>query len=156
MAGKLDRAKRKTSEITQNARNKARSAIDASKSAAAKTLDTSKNISNNAKQKTGETIDKSPLAIVAGGVALGAIVAALLPKTEREKKVLGGAGRKINETASKAVNAAKEAGKAHMTEVGLNTENLQEQVRDIFQKSFDSAKVASKAAKDAIKKDGDD
>lgn len=151
MANKLQKAKQKTSEISANARNKARNAIDASKSAAGKTVETSKRISGNAKAKTNESIENSPLAMVAGGIALGAIVAALLPKSEREKKVLGGAGRKINDTAKMAAKAAKSAGAAHMVDVGLNSETLREQVKDVFQKGVDTAKTAGKAAKEAVK-----
>lgn len=151
MANKLQKAKQKTSELSANARNKARNALDASKSAAGKTVETSKRISSNAKAKTGETIETSPLAMVACGVAIGAIVAALLPKSEREKKVLGGAGRKLNDTAKIAVKAAKSAGAAHMVDVGLNSETLREQAKDIFQKGVETAKTASKAAKDAVK-----
>ncbi len=156
MAGKLAKAKQKTSEISEGARKKARTAINASKSAASKTVETSKRVAGDAKHKTAETVDSNPLAMVAGGIALGAIVASLLPKTEGEKKILGGAGRKINETAKTAAKAAKTAGAAHMADVGLNSENLREQARDIFQKGYETAKTATKAAKEAIKPPQDD
>ncbi len=153
MPSKLENAKLKTSQLSDGARQKARAAIDASKSAAGKTLETSKSIAENAKRKTGETVENSPLAMVAGGLAVGAIVAALLPKTEREKQLLGDAGRKINDTARNAAEAAKKAGKEHMEEVGLEPEQLRQQARDIFQKGFDTAKQASKAAQDTLKRD---
>lgn len=151
MAGKLNKAKQKTAQISKSARNKARNAVDAGKSAAGKTIETSKRISKTAKNKGSETIEASPLAIVAGGVAIGAIVAALLPRTERENKVLGGTGRTINKTAKAAAKAAKTAGAARMAEVGLNSETLRGQAKDIIQKSIDTAKTASKAAKDTVK-----
>lgn len=156
MANKLQKAKQKTSEISANARTKARNAIDASKSAAGKTVETSKRISGNAKAKTNETIESSPLAMVAGGIALGAIVAALLPKTEREKKILGGAGRKLNDTAKMAAEAAKSAGAAHMANVGLNSEALRKQAKEIVQKGVDTARTAGKAASEAVKAPKDD
>ncbi len=151
MANKLQKAKQKTSELSANARNKARNAMNVSKSAAGKTVKTSKRLASNAKAKTEETIETSPLAMVAGGVALGAIIAALLPKSEREKKILGGAGRKLNNTAKLAAKAAKSAGAAHMVDVGLNSEALRRQAKDIFQKGVETAKTASKAAKEAVK-----
>lgn len=149
---KLSSAKQKTSDITENARVKARSAIDSSKSAAVKTVETSKQISNKAREKTGKTIDSSPLAMVAGGVAIGAFIAALLPKTQKEKEILGSASRKIGDTATMAIDAAKTAGAAHMVEVGLDSENLRKQAKDIFQKGYETAKSATKAAQDTIKK----
>ena len=50
-------------------------------------------------EKTGDGIDKNPLAIVLGGIALGAIVGALLPRTERETKLMGKTGKKLNKKA---------------------------------------------------------
>ncbi len=151
MANKLQTAKQKTSALSANSRKKVRDTLNTSKSAAGKTIKTSKHISENAKTKTVETIENSPLAMVVGGVALGAIVAALLPNSEREKKILGGVGRKLNDTAKTAAKAAKTAGAAHMVDVGLNSDTLREQARDIFQKSVETAKTAGKAAKEAVK-----
>src|SRR5687768_9366690 len=44
-------------------------------------------------RRTGEGIDSNPVAAVVGGLAIGAIVAALLPRTSREEELLGGVGR---------------------------------------------------------------
>lgn len=151
MANRLAKAKQKTSEISEGARAKARVALDAGKSAAGKTVETSKRVTGDAKRKTSETVDNNPIAIVAGGIAIGAIVAALLPKTEKEKKILGDAGRKINDTARSAANAAKSAGAAHMVDVGLNSDNLREQVKEIFSKGFETAKSATNAAKESLR-----
>src|SRR5918998_1177742 len=47
-------------------------------------------------RRTSEGIDSNPVAAVVGGLAIGAIVAALLPRTSREDEYLGTVGRKIN------------------------------------------------------------
>lgn len=152
---KISNTREKTSEITRNARDKARNAIktgkEASVKAADKTIEKSKNISTAAKKKTSETMENSPLSLVAGGIAIGAIVAALLPKTEREKKILGNASRKVADGARNAANAAKAAGAAHMAEVGLDNEHLRKQAKDIFQKGYETARSATQAAQDSIK-----
>jgi hypothetical protein len=73
--------------------------------------DSIKTAADSAKSTTSDGIDKNPLAIVLGGLAIGAIVGALLPRTERETKVLGKAGKKLNKKARKMAEAAKAAGK---------------------------------------------
>jgi ElaB/YqjD/DUF883 family membrane-anchored ribosome-binding protein len=62
-------------------------------------------------QRTAESIDAAPMAAVIGGLALGAIAGALLPKGEREGQLLGAAGRRLTDTARQAVQAARDAGK---------------------------------------------
>ena len=70
--------------------------------AASRSVESSKQLAKKASKASSDGIDKNPLAIVAGGIALGAIIGMLLPKTQREKKVLGKAGKVINETAMNA------------------------------------------------------
>jgi len=62
-------------------------------------------------QRTAESIDAAPMAAVVGGLALGAIAGALLPKSEREGQLLGTAGRRLTNTARQAVQAARDASK---------------------------------------------
>ena len=106
-----------------------------------------------AADKSGETIAKSPLAVVAGGVALGALIGALLPKSKAETKYVGSAGKKINETAKKAYDAAKEAGQEQIDTLGLNKDSVQEQVKDLLGKAGEAAKSAAEAASEAVKTD---
>ena len=103
------------------------------------------------KGKTSDGIDKNPLAIVLGGIAIGAIVGALLPRTERETKVLGKAGKKLNKKARKMAEAAKAAGKDQVESLGLNGDALRLQFRDLVSKAALAVKAASQAATDAAK-----
>ncbi|HQS11586.1 MAG: hypothetical protein B7Y62_04025 [Sphingomonadales bacterium 35-56-22] len=103
------------------------------------------------KGKTSDGIDKNPLAIVLGGIAIGAIVGALLPRTERETKVLGKAGKKLNKKARKMADAAKAAGKDQVESLGLNGDALRLQFRDLVSKAALAVKAASQAATDAAK-----
>ena len=103
------------------------------------------------KGKTSDGIDKNPLAIVLGGIAIGAIVGALLPRTERETKVLGKAGKKLNKKARKMAEAAKAAGKDQVESLGLNGDALRLQFRELVSKAAVAVKAASQAATDAAK-----
>ncbi len=129
----LATAKAKTTQSTAAARAKASEAYE------------------KGKGKTSDGIDKNPLAIVLGGIAIGAIVGALLPRTERETKVLGKAGKKLNKKARKMAEAAKAAGKDQVESLGLNGDALRLQFRDLVSKAAVAVKAASQAATDAAK-----
>jgi hypothetical protein len=129
----LATAKVKTTQSTAAARAKASEAYE------------------KGKGKTSDGIDKNPLAIVLGGIAIGAIVGALLPRTERETKVLGKAGKKLNKKARKMADAAKAAGKDQVESLGLNGDALRLQFRDLVSKAALAVKAASQAATDAAK-----
>jgi hypothetical protein len=129
----LATAKAKTTQSTATARAKASEAYE------------------KGKGKTSDGIDKNPLAIVLGGIAIGAIVGALLPRTERETKVLGKAGKKLNKKARKMADAAKAAGKDQVESLGLNGDALRLQFRDLVSKAALAVKAASQAATDAAK-----
>jgi ElaB/YqjD/DUF883 family membrane-anchored ribosome-binding protein len=62
-------------------------------------------------QRTAESFDTAPMAAVIGGLALGAIAGALLPRTRREEELFGSVGRRINDGARDAVRAARDAGR---------------------------------------------
>ena len=50
-----------------------------------------------------ETLDTNPLGVLAGGLALGAIAGALLPRTDREKELMRPVGAKLGATPAKSV-----------------------------------------------------
>lgn len=68
-------------------------------------------------RRAGEEIEAYPMAAIAGGLALGGLVAALLPRTERENELLGGVGTRINEAARDAARSAADAGRAQVEEI---------------------------------------
>lgn len=146
-----DSAKAKTARSSSAARQKASLAFEKSKDAAATGVEQSKVIARQAKDKTIESVDKSPLAIILGGIAIGAIVGALLPRTERETKILGKAGKKLNKKARKVAEAAKVAGMSQVDTLGLNGEAMRAQFRELVSKAALAVKAAGQAATDAAK-----
>jgi ElaB/YqjD/DUF883 family membrane-anchored ribosome-binding protein len=142
----------KAREAGVAAKRSASIAAEKGKVAAARSVAGSKQLAKKAGQASADGIDKNPLAIVAGGIAIGAIIGMLLPKSEREQKVLGKAGKAINDTAKRAANAAKDAGKAKVNEVGLGTDAMLDQFRDLVGKASEAVKAAGKAAADEARK----
>jgi hypothetical protein len=76
----------------------------------------------------------------------------LLPKTERETKALGKAGKKLNKAAKRAAEAAKIAGKEKVDALGLNQDALRDQFRDLVSKASEAVKAAGQAAADEARK----
>lgn len=137
---KMSESKARAAALLGEGREKAAESVAATKDAAKKAV-----------AKSEETISNSPLAIVAGGAALGVLIGALLPKSKTEGKLVGGAGRKINETAKTAYQAAKEASRDQIGELGLSNDNMRAQFKDLFGKAIEAAKTAMAAAQDAVK-----
>lgn len=134
------------------ARRSASAAVDKSKAAASRGVESSKALAKKASDTTAKQIETNPLAIVAGGLAVGAIVGMLLPATKREVKAFGKAGKRLNKAAQRAADAAKTAGKDKVDSLGLNQDALREQFRDLVSKASEAVKAAGKAAADEARK----
>ena len=109
----------------------------------------------SAGRRASEGIDSNPVAAVAGGLAIGAIVAALLPRTRREDELLGTVGRRINDGAREAARAAREAGKGQLDELGLSRDGLQSKLNDFTDRAVGAVKSSAGAAAGAARKSGE-
>jgi hypothetical protein len=98
----------------------------------------------SAGRRAGDSVDSYPVAALAGGLALGALVAALLPRTRREDELLGDVGRRINEGARDAAQAAKEAGRGQLDELGLSREGLQGKLNEFTDRAVGAVKSSAR------------
>ena len=105
----------------------------------------------DAGRKANDAIEDAPLIALAGGLALGAILAAILPRTQAETRALRPVGDKLAGTAKAAAQAAKEAGTSRLAELGLTREKGAETLRSIFEGASDAAKVSAEAAVSAAR-----
>lgn len=96
-----------------------------------------------------EGIEKNPLAIVAGGVALGVVIGALVPRLQKEKELLAPVGKRIAEGATAAAAAAREAGKAELNALLPQPDAAKEQIGKIIGSAFSAAKDAASTKADA-------
>lgn len=69
-------------------------------------------------QKTAEGIDSAPMVAIAGGLALGALLGALLPRSTREEELLRPVGQKLSETARGAIDSARETARDQIGDLG--------------------------------------
>ncbi|HEU5285549.1 MAG TPA: hypothetical protein VFU20_03430 [Sphingomicrobium sp.] len=105
-------------------------------------------------RKATDAIDEAPLLALAGGLAAGALIAALLPRTQSETQLLRPTADKLTGTARAAAEAAREAGTSRLAELGLTREKGAETLRSIFEGASDAAKTSAQAALDAARTRG--
>lgn len=127
----------------------ATSAVTAVKDGAANAADAVKDSAAVVARRTADTIEDSPLAVLAGGLAIGVLAGALLPRTERETKVLGPVGRRVKEGAALAARAARDAGAAELANHGISRDAARDQVKKLFEQAVSAAKSAGNAAAQA-------
>ena len=110
------------------------------------TYDSARDRVAGAGRKATEGIDDAPLIALAGGLAAGALIAALLPRTNAETRALRPVGERIRGTAKDAAQAAKEAGASRLSELGLTRERGAETLRSILEGASEAAKSSAQAA----------
>lgn len=101
------------------------------------------------RQQAAEKIEQNPLALVAGGVALGVVVGALLPRLAKERELLAPVGKRIAEGASAAAAAARESGKAEIDALLPGGDVAREQIGKIIGSAFSAAKTGTRSTTDA-------
>src|SRR5438477_7628730 len=106
---------------------------------------------DSARDRVSDTLGEAPLIALAGGLAAGALIAALLPRTKSEARLVRPTARRVKETARAAYTAAKDTGSAKLDELGLNREKGEETIRSLLQGVTDAAKASGQAAFDAAR-----
>lgn len=131
---------------TRTTRGAMEKSFGSAREAAGKALETTREAARETTRRTAEGIEANPLSVLVGGVALGVLVGALLPRTQQEGKLLGTVGKKLTDTASGAVQAAREAGKAELDTLGLNRNAARDQVGKVIDGVLKALTSAGNAA----------
>jgi hypothetical protein len=108
----------------------------------------------DARDRAADTLGQAPLLALAGGIAAGALVAALLPRTKTEARFVRPTARRIKDSARAAVEAARETGTERLDELGLSREKGEKTIRNLLDGLTDAARVSATAAVDAVRKQG--
>jgi hypothetical protein len=107
---------------------------------------------SDAGKKAKDSLSEAPLLALAGGVAAGAIIAALLPRTEKETELVGPTAKRLKLTIKSAADAARETGTAELKNVGISREKGEQTLRSLLQGVGDAAKASAEAAVAAARK----
>jgi hypothetical protein len=102
-------------------------------------------VKDRALQTVGDLGD-NPLALLAGGVALGVLVGAMLPRVAKERELLDPLGRTLAQRATAAAQAAKQAGREEIDSLIPNKDDTKERVSALFGHVLDAAKGAAQKA----------
>lgn len=93
-------------------------------------------------RRTADTVQGNPLAAVVGGLGIGMLIGALLPRTRRETELLGSYGSEITGRAREAADAVRAVGQEKLDELGF----VKDTARETAQKVMDGAKAAASEA----------
>lgn len=92
-----------------------------------------------------DAMSRNPVAFAAGGLAVGIVAGALLPRSERERELLKGVGQRIADSTKAAVAAAKETGKEHLNASMLSRDAAKEGARKVLESAVSAAKAPKSA-----------
>lgn len=151
---RLSGATTRVRETASAARTRASDAYSAARTRTSSAYSSAREGASRATQRTTEGINSNPEAAILGGLALGAILAVVLPKTQRESEVLGQVGRRITDTAREAARAAREAGRSQLEEAGFTKETAKQKLSDIASRAGEAAKTSASAAAQTVKGSG--
>lgn len=118
---------------------------------AAEAYDEARSGVSDARRRSVEAIDDAPLIALAGGIAAGALIAALLPRTDAESRLLRPVTDRVSDTARSAAQAASQAGRERLEELGLTADRGADTIRSIFESAGDAARASARAATANVK-----
>jgi hypothetical protein len=104
-----------------------------------------------ARDRAVDTLGEAPLLALAGGLAAGALIAALLPRTDAESRLVRPTARRVKDTAKVALDAAKGTGSQRLEELGLSRQKGEETIRSLLEGLTDAARASANAALDAAR-----
>ncbi len=120
-----------------------------------KALDAYEEARDNLGQAAGKAKDSlsdNPLIALAGGIAAGAILAAVLPKTEKERELVGPTARRVRDSAKAAKDAAATTGTERLKALGVTREKGEQTVKGLIDNITDAVKASLNAASEAARK----
>ncbi len=106
---------------------------------------------DTARERASDTLGEAPLLALAGGLAAGALIAALLPRTQTEARLLGPTAKRAKDSARAALAAAKDTGTQRLGDLGLSRDRAEETIRSLLSDVAQAAKDSGQAALDAAR-----
>ena len=91
--------------------------IEAARARTASAYEAARNRASSATRRANEQLSVYPISAVVGGFLLGALVGALIPRTERETKLMGKAGRRVAGAAKDAAQRGLDAGREQLDQL---------------------------------------
>ncbi len=144
----------RASEAYGGARERAIGAYGDARERAIEAYGSARERTSAAKDKAGQGNSDAPLMALGGGLALGALIAALLPKTKAEEKLMGPLGGRITDGARAAANAAKEAGRDKLSELNITRDAGKGAMKSLLDGLGEAARTGGQAAIGSVRNKG--
>lgn len=141
----------KASEAGRKTRDTVNQAARDVRDGASRAYDRTREGARTGARKTGEGINENPFIALAGGLAIGAILGSLIPRSRKERELLSDVGRDLNTRAHGAYDAARQAGAQKLEERGITPEAAENAIRDVARGIGDAASQSATAATEAAR-----
>jgi hypothetical protein len=109
---------------------------------------------DSARERAVDTLGEAPLIALAGGLAAGALIAALLPRTQTETRLVRPTARRVKDSARTALAAARDTGSHRLEELGISRDKGQETIRNLLEGLTDAARASANAATQSVRNKG--
>jgi hypothetical protein len=109
---------------------------------------------SDARERAVDTLGEAPLLALAGGLAAGALIAALLPRTQAETRFVRPTARRVKDSARSAFDAARGTGTERLNAMGLNRDKGEETIKKLLNDLTDAARASADAAIEAVRNKG--
>ena len=103
------------------------------------------------RDKVDGAIGEAPLLVLAGGIAAGAVLASLLPRTRSESRLVRPYARRAKDSAQAAYRAAKDTGGERLGDLGFSREKGEETIRSLLRGVGEAARASADAAVAAVR-----
>lgn len=118
---------------------------------AVEAYDSARDAARRAGDSANAQFNEAPFLALGGGLALGALIAALVPVSRRERELLGPVTDRIKDTATSAAQAAREAGTSRLGELGLTRDRGNDLIREIVDGATDALRTSARAAASTVR-----
>lgn len=101
--------------------------------------DSARDSASDAGRRAVDAIDEAPLVALAAGMAAGALLAALIPVTRRERELVGPYGNRVKDAAREAAQTARRVAPDKLRELGLTPDTMVDKAGEAVRETTQAA-----------------
>ena len=146
------RAGQSVTKAYSSAKEKAASAYGSARERTSRVYNSARVRASETQQRAATAFDENPALALVGGLALGVMIGALLPRSRREEELLSGVGERINETSRRVADAARDQARETLDSYGINADAALNKVSAFFDNASKAASSIGSAASGAVQK----
>lgn len=122
------------------------STVQSLRDSAGKTIENTGESIRDIAGRAASGLEANPISALVGGIALGAVAGALVPRTDQEARLLAPVGQRLSDTARGAVDAAKDTAKSELGVLGLSRDSARSQMSRMLEGVIKAVSTAGLAA----------